>query len=234
MIPRVFCAAAIALLVSGPVLAQQARGGRDHGRRGGFARGPMGLLMTPDVQKELKMDQAQVDLVQGVLRDRGSRRSFQDFRSLSPEERRKRFDEMRQAQEKKIGEILNKTQLARLKQLELQQTGLWALSEREVADQLKLSADQRQKIRSINDAERESLRAAFQGVNFREMSDAQRQEIRAKFEKLRADRDARLNAVLTHSQRKQFQAMQGAPFKFPERHFGRGGDRNRAARRPNP
>ena len=38
--------------------------------------------------------------------------------------------------------------------------------------------------------------------------------------------DAKLNAILTDAQKKQFQAMQGAPFTFPQRRGG-GGRRNR-------
>jgi len=222
--------AAIALLVAAPVLAQ---GRSDRGRRG--PRGPLGLLMIPEVQKELKMDPAQVDLVQGVARAGGDRNrgSGQDTRNMSREEREKLFAQARQEQEKKVAEILDKKQMARLKQLELQQSGLRSLDRKEVADVLKLTADQRQKVDAAIDGERTAMRAAVEGLrrNRANGDEAPRPDmtaVREKMEKLRTERDARLNLVLTDGQKKQWQSMLGAPFKFPERRP----DRDRGTRPP--
>src|SRR5215207_6938579 len=122
---------------------------------------------------------------------------------------------------KKVGEILDAKQMARLKQLSLQQQGTRGLGQPEVADQLKLTADQRQKIQAALTEEGTAMRQAFEGFQGgNNVTDEQRQQAFQKMRDLRMATDAKLNAVLTDGQKKQFQTMQGAAFKFPERRRG--------------
>jgi Spy/CpxP family protein refolding chaperone len=212
--------------VAGSSFAQE--GGRG-GRRG--SRGGSSLLSMPEVQKELNLQQAQIDLLQALRQNRqgGDRESL---RSLSREERTKRFTAMRLEREKKVAEILDAKQVARLKQLELQQAGPRALGQKDVADALKLTPDQRQKVDAAVQAERETMRQAFAGFGGRNGGNAnggtqptpeQRQQAFQKMREMRAATATKLNAVLTDGQKKQFQSMQGAPFQFPERRGGRRG-----------
>src|SRR4051812_36553879 len=98
MARQTFWAAALsAVLVIGAAAPSFAQGqGQGQGRRrgGGFGRGggPTGLLRMPEVQKELKLEQAQIDLVNALQTPQGNR---QDFQNLSPEERRTRFAQLR-------------------------------------------------------------------------------------------------------------------------------------------
>lgn len=205
-------AVAIALAV-GTAMPSQAQG---QGRRGrGFGGGgTTQLLRMPEVQKELKLEAAQIELLNALQRPQINR---QEFQSLSPEQRRERFQQIRAEQEKKIAEILNKDQMTRLKQLQLQRQGVRALSQPEVANALKLSADQKSKIEAI----RQEERSALQGLRGNGQSPEDR---RAAFEKIRATRqanEAKLLGVLTDAQKKQFEAMQGPKFTFPERGRGR-------------
>src|SRR3569833_3355013 len=101
------------------------------GGPGGPGGGMQGLLMMPEVQKELKLDDAQVELLQGLRPNRPQ--NFQDLQNLSQEERRKRFTAMRTEQDKKVAEILDAKQMTRLKQLELQQSGIRSLERNGVA-----------------------------------------------------------------------------------------------------
>jgi hypothetical protein len=213
--------------VAAPAFAQ-GPGGGFRGGRGGFG-GPGMLLRMPEVQKELKLEAAQTDLLNQFnqeSREKGQA-MFQELQNASPEERQKRMEAFRLDQEKKLGEILDAKQMARLKQLELQQQGNRALGRKEVADTLKLTPDQRQRIQAAMDGEREAMRAMFQGFQGgQDMTQEQRQEAFKKFGEVRTATDTKLAAILTPAQKTQFTSMQGPAFKFPEfRGFGgrRGG-----------
>lgn len=231
----------LAVTLAAAVLALPAPSFAQGRSRGGFrgSRGPASLLMMPEVQKELSLNDAQLDIIKTLSQE--SRRggttggNRESFRNLSPEEREKRFAALREErekaskeQEKKIAEVLDAKQLARLKQLQIQQAGTRALERAEVQDELKLSADQKQKIQATVTADREASRQAFGGFggnNGQRPTDEQRQAAIQKLRDARAATDAKLLAVLTDPQKKQFQQMQGSPFKFPERTFGtRGGN----------
>lgn len=200
--------------------------GRGGPGRGGFGGGPglAGLIRMPEVQAELKVDAAQKELLNAIQPGRGNRGNREDFRNMSPEELQRRFAEMRAEQEKKIAEVLDAKQMARLKQLELQQLGVRAVDRKDVADTLKLNQEQRAKIAAAIQGERQAMRDAFGG--FQGGQRPSPEEIQARMQKLQETRqatDAKLNAVLTPAQQNQLKQMQGAPFKFPERRFGPGG-----------
>lgn len=217
---RIGAVCAALLLVAGAAFAQGFRGGG-----GGFGR--TGMLSIPEVQRELRLDEAQIDLLKqlGMEMQQRSRQLFQDFQSLAPEERGRRMAEFRTQQDKKVAEILEPKQLARLRQLEVQQEGLRALGRKDMADDLKLTADQRQRVQGALDGERDAMRLMFQ--DFRPggqtMTPEQREEVRRKFGEVRTATDSKLGAILAEPQKKQFQVMQGTPFKFPERRLGRPG-----------
>jgi vacuolar-type H+-ATPase subunit H len=212
----------MALFITSNAHAQQQgrRGGRG-GTRGGASQ----LLQTPEVQKELKLDAAQIDLLKQLnmeLREKGQT-VFQSAQGLSPEERDKKISEFRVESEKKVGEILDAKQKSRLHQLELQQSGMRGLSRPDVQDELKLTPDQRAKIKAAVDSEREDMRKAFEGFRAggQNMTPEQRQEAFKKFGEVRTATDGKLGLVLTDAQKKQYQTMQGAAFTFPERQRGR-------------
>lgn len=216
----VLCAG-MALFIHSSAHAQQ-RGGR--GGRGG-PRGAAQLLQQEEVQKELKLDPAQVDLLKQLgaeLRTKGQA-LFQNNGNTTPEERDKKFAEFRAESEKKVGEILDAKQKARLHQLELQQAGMRGLSRTEVQDELKLTPDQRAKIKAAVDSERDEMRKAFEGFRAggQNMTQEQRQEAFKKFGEVRTATDGKLGVILTEAQKKQYQTMQGTAFTFPERQRGR-------------
>ncbi len=119
--------------------------------------------------------------------------------------------------EKKLAGILDSQQLARYRELQLQRAGFRALGRKDVAGELKLSETQREKVRTAMEAEREAMRAAFEGGRGEQGGfEAGRQ----KLEQVRGNTEKQLSSVLTEAQKKQFQAMQGAPFTFPQMRFG--------------
>jgi len=227
------------LLAAAPAFAQGfgGRGGRGGGGFGG-GESASGLLRMTEVQTELKLDPAQVDLVKQLQAefDQKRRSQFQggggqNFRDLSPAEREKLLADFRERgakleaeQEQKLGEILEPKQMSRLKQLVIQRAGTQALRLKEVADGLKLDADQKSKIEAALAGERQSMQSIFMG-NFNpgeRPSPEQIQASQTKMAELRTATDGKLLAVLPDPQNKQFDTMKGAAFKFPERQpFGR-------------
>lgn len=230
--------AAVALSVTAVPSFAQGPGGGGRGPGFGGPGGPGGgnisfLVQMPEVQKELKLDQTQVELLQD-LRQNGPRPNFQELQSLSPEERQKRFQAMQADQEKKVGEVLNKQQMSRLKELQLQQQGVRALDRVEVANALKLTSDQKNQVKNAIQGERDAMRQAFQGFQpgGDPPSDEQRQAAFKKMQDTRTATDTKLNSILTSSQKQQFTSMQGAKFNFPQRGPGGFGPGGPGGRRP--
>jgi Spy/CpxP family protein refolding chaperone len=212
-------AAVLMIGASAPSFAQGQRG------RGGFGGGSSFLLQMPEVQKELALDPGQVELLKGL----NSGFDRQAFQGLSDEARRQKFQELRTQREKQVAEILNPKQVSRLKQLEIQQAGTRALDREDVAAALKLTADQKAKIDAAQDAERQAMQPifeSFRGNNGQRPTDAQREETRKKMTEIRSGTEAKVLAVLTADQKKQFEGLKGAAFKFPEFQGRRRGGNN--------
>src|SRR5947209_7248015 len=140
--------AALALVatmaLAGGALAQ--RGGFGFGRGGGGAN----MLRTPEVQAELKLTDEQKTKVTDLLAKLREQRQSQgqDFQSLSQEERQKLQATRRAEEDKQLADVLNADQMKRYHQLVLQQQGMTAVLDKTVADQLKLTDDQKTKIQA--------------------------------------------------------------------------------------
>lgn len=198
---------AVLVALAIPSYAQRPRG---FGGFGGF-HGRMGLVMMGSVQKELKLEPVQIELLKqlGTEMQEKRRGLYRNIQSMASDEREKQFATLRADEEKHLDEILEPGQSRRLRQLEIQQAGLRALDRREVAEELKLTSEQRQRIREAMDAERSGFRALFT-----RSPGGPSPGQHAKFHELRTATDARLGAVLTDTQKQQFQAMQGPRFSF--------------------
>lgn len=219
------CALAVALLsLAGAAMAQ--------GRGGGFGGfgfggpgfggggGAMMLLRLPEVQTELKLDEAQKDLLQALGEEmRGKMQAlFQESQGAPPQERFQKMNAIRQEGDKKVAEILDPKQRTRLRQLELQQAGLRALAMPDVQETLKLTPEQRQKVGEALRGEGEAMRAAFSGFQFQPgqpPSPEQMEEMRKKMTEVRTATDGKLGAILTPQQKTQWTNMQGPKFNFP-------------------
>ena len=116
------------------------------------------LLDSPAVRTDLGLTEEQ-EAKAKRLRARPPGRppqSVRDVRQLSPQDRRQQLLEGVQNAEKNLEDILEPDQRQRLTQIDLQLRGLSALSDPEVADALKLSAGQKQRIRAIQTAARKT------------------------------------------------------------------------------
>lgn len=232
------------MLIDSSAFAQRPGGGGQ--RPGGFQGGPGGfgggfgggggslteLLRRDDVRAELDIVDDQVQDLEALgeklrgrmqeefarLREAGNNGNNEDrFAGI-----REAMQKMNEETEKEVGKILLPHQVKRLKQLQVQMRMQGrtqsVLLEGEIADELKVTDDQKEKIRA--------------------KADQVEQEMRQKLAELRKEAQDKLLAELSASQRAQFNEMVGDPFEFQrteQRGFGgpQGGDGGRGGRPDN-
>ncbi|MEZ6114918.1 MAG: hypothetical protein R3C99_28465 [Pirellulaceae bacterium] len=225
----------LAALVTVTASAQRPQFGGGFGGgfgRGGFGGDPIvGLLRVDAVLTEIEALDEQKEQIAKVMEESRGERSQVNFRELSEEERNKFFADMRAQSEKRSAEarkkldaILLPHQLKRLKEISLQQRGVQALTDAEVAKEVGLDEKQQQKLN-----ETAEKTAAEMGEKMRELfQSGDREGMREKMQALRSDADKQLLALLSTDQQAKFESMKGEKFEMPERTFGgRGGDNNR-------
>ncbi len=197
----------------------QGGGGRPGGGRFGGG-GALQLLGMMEVQKELKLDEAAIDLIKqlGAEQQTKMRELFQGgFQGGDRAAMMQKMEAMRADEMKKVGEILDAKQMGRLKQLMLQQAGARALTQKETQDGLKLTAEQKTNIANIQKAEQDATQALFQSLMGGGGGQDQRGEMFRKMTEMRQQNETKLLGVLTPAQKTMFEQMKGAAFKFPER-----------------
>mgnify|MGYP001045004619 CR=1 FL=1 len=188
---------------------RQGQGGGQGLRGQGFSRmmgaGLAGLLLQrPDVQRELNLTEQQKTQVQQM--QESMRAAWQELRNLPPQERRQKMEELRQKNDPT--KVLNESQKKRLRELELQAMGPMAFLQPEVADELKLTQEQRSRLQGIVTQQMQQLRERFQGGGFGQGQGIQN------FQQMREQMEKQMLEVLTPAQREKWQQMQGKPFQF--------------------
>jgi Spy/CpxP family protein refolding chaperone len=208
----------VSLVLLGALAACQASAAADPpatppARGPGGGRGGFNLFANESVQKDLALTDEQKESLKKIS---------DDFRSsmsgLSQEDRQSKMPELRKAMEDKIGAVLNDKQKARMKEIRLQVQGPAALSTKEVAEVLKLTDDQVNKIKDLTKSLDDARREAFQGGGGGDP------DVREKLAKLRTETNDKILAMLNPDQKADFEKLQGAKIDLPA--FG-GGGRNR-------
>jgi Spy/CpxP family protein refolding chaperone len=199
----------------------QQRGGRGFGG-GGFG-GPGGLARNKSVQQELKMTDEQVKKVDDALRQvrEKHQEEFQKMREgqLSDEERQTLFKTIGEETNKELASILSAEQNKRLKQIELQQAGSRGLLQDDVEKALKLTDEQKDKIKTINEDAQKEMRSL--GEAARSGGGGGFAEFGKKMAALRKESLDKAMAVLTAEQVTTYKELTGAPFEV-KFEFGRG------------
>jgi Spy/CpxP family protein refolding chaperone len=210
---------ALVALMASPALAQRQRPG---GGRGGFGRGG-NLLTNKSVQEELKLSKDQKDKLEAINKE--MREAFGKLRDLSQEERREKMQALiKESAEKtkKVRESLTSEQKKRLKQIETQQRGIRAFSDKKVQEALKLTDEQKTAIKEIGDDVQKKVAEETKDLTGRERFTKGR-EIRTKLNK---EAMGKIAAKLTAEQKKTWKELVGAPFEIKfERPMGPGGRR---------
>lgn len=206
-------ACGLLLLAANSALSQPPRGQLPPGGLGGFG-GPAMLLSNRSVQEELKLDKDQLERLAPVLKKamETSQEQFAKLRDATPEERREKIQEMMKeiSQEVRKGSahILTADQHKRLRQIERQEEGIAAFHDPEVQKALNLTAEQKDKLKTIAEdtrREMEEVRKTLRG-NFREG-----------FQKLgiiRKESMDRAASVLNAEQTKTWKQLTGEPFEL--------------------
>lgn len=212
-------------------LAMAQRGGFGGPPGGGFGGGSMGVLQDEKIRSELGILPEQYSKIQALNERMMSdmRSMFSGMRDLPDDERRAKFEEIREKMtaraadtQKQLGEILLPDQMSRLEQISTQSqlrrsNTADALTNGAIAEKLGLS-----------DADKERIRKVA------EEADA---ELRSKTEQLREEAKQKIIAAMTPAQQAKFKELIGAPVEFSPPQFGRGGfggDRGDRGRRGGP
>ena len=213
----------LAVAVAGFAAAQPPRGQGRGGFGGGFG-GYGSLIRNEAVHKELKLDKEQADKASEAAQKVREKHAdeFTKLRDLEQEERRTKSRELNvkvnEETIKAIGEVLKPEQMARLKQIELQQADFAAYTRSDVQSALKLSAEQTEKVKTITDAAntqiREALGTGGQGGRPRGQGGAGRGS-NEKVVAIRKETNEKLVALLTDDQKKTWKELTGAPFEVP-------------------
>jgi Spy/CpxP family protein refolding chaperone len=200
----------VALMMVAGALAQGAAPARPQGGRqgGGMRMGGMGggMLMIPELQKELKITAAQkasIDKImkemQAVPRDKMNRETAEKFMT-------------------RMNNVLSATQKTRLKQIQLQMQGGSALLNPDVQKQLGITAAQKTKLGAVRDASQKEMRAKMEAAR-----KANKPIDPTAMQKMRKAQDAKYLAVLSATQKAKWNSMIGKPFAMPAMRARRAG-----------
>ncbi len=196
-------------LIAGPAAAQGP--GRGFGARMGSYSG---LLANESVQKELKLDDKQVEKSKQLDEKMSAemREKFQDLQDLEPQERRTKMQEINReigtATLKAAGEFLKPEQIARLKQIAHQVRGPQAFSDPEVAGKLKLTDAQKSDIQTIQQESFQEMRTIFQD------NQGDREAAMKAMNELRKKTLTKVESKLNDEQQKTWKELLGAPFEI--------------------
>lgn len=195
-------------LIASPALAQRPGGGFGGGMMMG---GGAMLLSNKSVQEELKADPSQVEKLNalatetmGKMRDKMQGLEPQDRMGEKGQAiRREVNDEMH----KSLAKILKDDQVKRFDQVELQLRYAQAFSDPKVQEKLKLTADQKAKIRAANEEANAQRREIMQGG-----AQGDREAMMKKMTDLNKETMTKAAAVLNDDQKATWKEMVGAPF----------------------
>jgi len=191
-------------------LAQGPRGG---GMMGG--RGLAALLSNEGVQKELKLDEAQITKATELATKAREKmaEARESLQSLEGPERMQKMQammhEMNASIKKDASEFLKADQMSRLVQIDYQNRGPAVFNDPEVQAKLKLTDDQKSAIKEIEHEAMEAMRAIFTNAG----PNPNREEMTAKRTELQKSTKEKIEGKLTDDQKGVWKEMIGAPFE---------------------
>jgi len=217
--------AALAVLV---LLVWAVRAFMGGGRLSNFGREAQRLLDQQSVQTELKLSEEQRAKLTKIKDDRFAAMSFTATMHLSQYEKEKRGEQLDLSAEKSLPWILSAEQMKRLKQIYYQERGKRPWSDKEIAEELKLTREQMEEIQGLQKEQQKAMAELRKGGGpGAKLDEAQQQEAREKFNELRKTQEEKLMGVLTQQQQDKWQEMRGEPFTGDIARPGRGaGNRN--------
>jgi hypothetical protein len=221
--------------MAGTASAQRQPGGQGRGGfGGGFGGGGVGFLISNEaVQKELKMDKDQADKATEAVKKVRDKHAddFTKLRDVPQEERRAKTQELMKTVNdetlKAVGEVLKPEQLTRLKQIELQRASFAAFSRADVQEALKLTTEQKEKVKTISDEANKDIQAlrgaggqgrgqgGAGGAGGRGQGRGGFGANNEKVTAIRKETNEKLVALMTDDQKKTWKGMTGDAFEVP-------------------
>jgi hypothetical protein len=187
-------------------MSQYAEAQRGGGRFGGASL--VRLVSLEEVQEELKLTDEQTKKAADLNEELRSdiREAFQAVRDAGGDfaESREKMRKLQQEASATFAEVLEERQQQRLREIFVQVNGASALSDKHVAKALKITDEQKKKLKQITADGFQTMRDAFQ-----DLRDAPQEERRDKFAELREKGSVQLLAVLTKEQTDAFEKMKG-------------------------
>jgi hypothetical protein len=198
--------AAVVLLTS-PASAQRPGSPIDPSALGG---GPL-LLIVPNVQQELKLGDGQTQALRQALpgiMDK-LRSGLSNLRELGPEERTRKQRELTRSlnDEAKKALSMSDEQARRFDQIGLQQRGFEAFGDPDIQAKLKLSDEQKGKIREIGNDAIKQVQEIARDVG------SDREGAMKKIRQLQRDLMVKAQAELTEDQKSAWKELTGEPFE---------------------
>ena len=180
--------------------------------------GPPFLVFRDKVQEELKLSDEQKKKLEKRLQDtvQDAMQFFQKLGDKKPEEREKEHHAyVEKAQENLtafLQGLLQEEQFKRLRQLELQQQGPFALGQPDVAQELSITDEQRNQFVMVV----QEMQTKIEPLIKEEQSRGNPQEIGPKIRKIRKEQEERIEAILNDAQKKQWMEMLGEPLDLDD------------------
>ena len=174
------------------------------------------MVFRDKVQDELKATDEQAQKLAKQLEEtiQETMQFFQKLEGTKPEEREKELHAYRQKAHKKLAaflkDVLKAEQLQRLRQLELQQEGPFALGRPDVMAELKLTDEQRKQFMGVV----QQMQQKFEPLLREAQTKGNPDEIRPKAMQIRKEHAGRVDAILTEAQKKQWKEMLGKAFEL--------------------
>src|SRR4051812_44425024 len=170
--------------------------------------------MAPNVQKDLNLTDAQVKKVQETLREMRERHQtdYSALRDASPDVRWTKMATLNETVSDEVKKALSFSaeQSKRFDQISLQVHGLQAFANPTVDEKLKLTNDQKSKIRETVEATRSSFAGAFN----KDASEQERTDARNKRAATEKENMTKVQALLTDDQRAAWKELTGEPIEI--------------------
>jgi len=190
--------------------AQGGRGGM------GMMGGPnaVQLLTNKGVQKELKLTDEQIEKAEKASTELGEKMQErrQDLQNVDQAERMEKMQammaEMRTEAKKSANEILKDDQKKRFEQIAYQAQGVGAYADPEVQAKLKMTDEQKSKVKDAMDESMQQMRSAFQD------NQGDREAMQKRMTEIRTEMTNKVTALLTDDQKKMWKDMTGEKFDY--------------------
>jgi len=176
------------------------------------------LVYRDKVQDDLKLTNEQKEKLEGHLKEQlpDFMKFFEGLGEKKQEEREKELKAFREKAAEKLAPVLKDTlkadQAKRLRQLELQQEGAFALwhGDVEIGKTLKITDEQRKQFMAVVQDFQKNVQPLIKEAQ----SGGKPEELGPKVMKVRKEAEGKLEALLTDAQKKQWKEMLGKPLSL--------------------